>query len=686
MRRNRCIPAGWTIIVFTVGILGVAAAAGAQATRAEVGEPSHLPSFGLQDHLGEWHDVRRYGADHKAIVLYFQGNGCPINRRSFPRIMALRDTFEPKGVKFLMINANPHDDRESVQEEMEDFEVDIPVLLDEYQIIAAQLNVERTCEAILVDTADWSIRYRGAVDDSIDYLGRRETPLHTWLEDALTAVLEGEDIAVGWSEPKGCLIHFQRTPEEVSYANDIAPILAEKCVTCHSPGNIGPFSLDSHRRVRGWASMIKEVTLTHRMPPWYADPHIGTFSNEMRLTKDEMRKLVAWIDAGAPKDGDEDPLVAAANREAPKWPLGEPDLVVQLPEPQHIPAEGLFDYTYIDIPSGLTEDKWVRAYDVRPTNREVSHHILVFSHYPPHLSHLQPRVEGGLGGYFAGYLPGQDPQVLPEGTGKFVPAGTTFQFQLHYNATGRPEVDQTEMALYFHDEAPDRVLAVRSAHTIEFEIEPHDPNSPIEAEHFVSRDSLLFGMSPHMHYRGKRMAFEARYPDGEVVPLLSVPYYNFDWQIMYRLAEPLAVPAGTVIRAEGAWDNSARNPFNPDPDATVYFGDQTVDEMFVGYLMYSYDPSDEPLEPPRRERPQVEGIRTGIPLDEETIVDSVWQVDVYRFHFKADGVLTVSNAVNGTWRIEGDSVFIDVAGRQNEFYIEGDILTTGRGHEFPRLE
>ena len=673
--------------VLGMGVLsGTAASANTHETLAELREASHVVNFGLMDHLGHWHELHRYGADHKAVILYFQGNGCPINRRGYPSFLELRDEFEPQGVKFFLINANPHDDRSEVAEEMEDFSVDIPVLLDEYQVVASQLNAERTCEAILIDTADWSIRYRGAVDDALDYQGRRETPLNTWLRDAMTAMLSGEAIETTRSEVKGCLIHLKPMPEAVSYTEDIVPILREKCVSCHSPGNIGPFSLDSYRRVRGWSSMIKEVTLTQRMPPWYADPHIGVFENETRLTKDEMRTLVAWIDAGAPRDSEDDPLAEVADLEAPKWPLGEPDLVVQLPEPQHIPAAGLFDYTYVEIPSGLTEDRWVKAFDVRPTNRAVSHHILVFARYPEHLRHMEPRVEGGLGGYFAGYLPGQDPQLLPEGTGLYLPAGSTFQFQLHYNATGRPEVDQTEMALYFHDETPERVVAVRSAHTIEFEIAPHDAESPIEAEHFLTRDAVLFGMSPHMHYRGKWMAFEARFPDGVTEPLLSVPYYNFDWQLMYRLAEPRELPAGTVIRATGAWDNSARNPFNPDPDATVHFGDQTEDEMFVGYLMYSFDPRDEPIEPPRRERPEVEGIRTGIPLDENTIVDSVWQVDVYRFHFKADGVLTVSNAVNGTWVMEDGFVHIDVAGRQSTFHIEGDVLTTGRGHTFPRLE
>lgn len=685
--KNAQVEANETASVATAAAPHDSAKSAAPAMAMALGEPAAIPNFGLIDHTGRFHELHRYGADHKAIVLYIQGNGCPIVRKSFPRLKEIRAAYEPKGVKFLMLNANFHDDRESVAGELAEFDIDMPVLLDRMQIVASQLNVERTCEAFVVDTKDWSIKYRGAVSDQFDYLGTRQQAVNEWLSSALDAFLAGEAIAVARTEPKGCLLNLDPMPEAVSYANDVAPVLRDKCVTCHSPGNIAPFAFDSYERTHTFAEMMKEVVMTQRMPPWHADPHYQTFENDRALSEAEARTLIAWVDQGAKRDGDADPLAGVKEAEAPKWPLGEPDLVVQLPEPQHIAATGYFDYTYVDVPSGLTEDKYVRAVDVRPSNREVTHHALVFAFYPRELRDRQPEFDGGLEGYFAGYLPGQGPTVFPEGSGQFLPAGSTFQFQLHYNTTGKPETDQTEMAVYFHDEPPALVYGTTSAHNEEFEIQPNDPDSAIAATKWIGRDITLYGMSPHLHYRGSRVKYDVKYPDGSVETLLSVPNYNFDWQTMYTFAEPKAIPAGSVIMAEGAWDNSARNPYNPDPNATVKFGDQTIEEMFVCYFTYTVDPNTPYVAPPEpAEEEQDMGLRTGIPIDEKTIVGGVWRVDRYRFRFEAGGKLVVNDAVNGTWEIRDGRVYCNVAGRDPVFRIEGDLLTTGRNHVFPRLE
>lgn len=657
------------------------------APEAKDGPPrAEVPNFGLLDQTGRFHELHRYGADQKAVVLIVQGNGCPIMRKSYPRLKEIRDAYAPKGVTFLFLNPNYYDDRESITEEMSDFDVDIPVLQDRMQLVSSELGVERTCDAFLVDTKDWTVRYHGAISDQFDYLGSRQTAVNEWLQNALDEFLAGKPVAEPYTEAKGCLVNLDPMPENVSYAKDVAPIVKDKCSVCHSPGNIGPFAFDSYGQTAKFADMMKEVLLTQRMPPWHADPEYQTFSNDRELSEAEARTLVAWLDEGAKKDGDSDPLMEVKEETAPKWPLGEPDLVVQLPAEQHIEATGYFDYTYVDVPSGLIEDKWVRAVDVRPTNREVTHHALVFAFYPKEMRDQQPDFDGGLEGYFAGYLPGQGPTVFPEESGEFLPAGTKFQFQLHYNTTGKPETDQTEMALYFRDDQPKLMYGTTSAHNEDFVIEPNDPNSEVTASKWIGREITLYGMSPHMHYRGSHVKYSVTYPDDTTEVLLSVPNYNFDWQTMYTLDEPKTIPAGSTIYAEGAWDNSARNPYNPDPNATVKFGDQTIEEMFVCYFAYTVDPNGPYVRPPRDDDDEDPGIRTGIPIDADTIVGGVWKVDKYRFRFEADGKLVVNDAVNGTWEIRDGRVYMNVAGRDPMFVIEGDTLTTGRGYIFPRLK
>ena len=643
--------------------------------------PAKAANFLLLDQEGVSHELHREGVGAKAIVLYFQGNGCPIVRQSIPQLKALRDAYTPKGVKFFMINANSQDDRDSVVEEATEFQIDMPILLDESQMVATTLGTVRTAEALLIDTSTWKILYRGAIDDRIDFLGAKKEAEHAWLNEALDAFLAGQPLATPRTPTKGCLITFKEMPEKISYVDDIVPILKDHCVVCHSPGNIAPFALSSHSKIEGWSDMIREVVLTKRMPPWHADPHRGAFSNDRGLSAEETETLVSWLDQGAPQDGPKDPLGDLMQRPKGEWTLGEPDMVVELPETQTIPASGVFDYRYIEIPSGLTEDQWVRAVDVQASNRKVAHHVLVFLRYPDRLRYMQPDQEGGLQGFFGGYVPGQEPAPFPKGSGKWVPAGATFVFQLHYNATGKEETDRTRMALYFMDEKPKQELVTTAAANVDFAIKPGDPDSETVAKHFVTRDAVLYAMSPHMHYRGKRFQFDAQYPDGTNETLLSVPNYDFDWQTLYELKEPKRLPAGTVIVATGAFDNSAANPYNPNPEATVFFGEQTFEEMFIGYLNYTVDPEQEELSI-AQQQPEFDWF----PLDATSIVGTAWRVEQYVIAFQPDGKLLVNNAIEGTWSIEDNTVNAQAAGRDIRFAIDNDHLETRRGRPLRRVE
>lgn len=546
--------------------------------------PFKVPDFRLLDHTGASHQLSRY-ADAQAVVLVYGGNGCPIVRQSVPALNALRDTYTPRGVLFAMVNANSQDGREDILREAEEFAINMPILLDTGQSLTRVFGVDRTATALVILPETREVVFRGAINDRFGYGTAKPEASHHWLRDAIEAVLAGRIPNPAETDARGCVITLETVPEptEISYARDIAPIIQNRCVTCHSEGSIGPFAFNRHKTVQGWRGMMREVILTKRMPPWHADPVYGEFANDAALTPDEERTLLAWLDAGAPRGDGPDPLTRTPPP-AEEWPLGEPDIVVPLPREIRIPAEGNVEYLYIPVDSGLTEDVWVRAATVVPGNRRVLHHCLVFVKYPNELVVEQPEYRGGLDGYFAGYVPGAEYAPYPEGTGKFIPKGARLVFQLHYTPTGRPETDNTKLGLYLHASKPVVELQTRAAYNDNFVIPPGALNHEVIATFRIRKDKLLWALSPHMHWRGSRFVYEAHLPDGRTETLLSVPNYDFNWQTQYRLREPRLLPAGTQIVCTAGFDNSARNPANPDPGQRVRFGEQTWDEMCIGYM------------------------------------------------------------------------------------------------------
>lgn len=550
--------------------------------------PPRVDDFTLLDHEGRSYRLSYYG-DRKAVVLFVQGNGCPIARNAIPALAALRAEFAPRGVVFFGINANPQDDRATVAREVREFGIEFPVLLDETQLVAESLGVTRTAEVFLIATDGWRVVYRGPVDDRLHY-GAQRPPRAHHLRDALRALLEGKPIETPVREAQGCLIHFPKREssnggERISYAETIAPLLAERCVVCHRPDGVAPFAMTSWATVRGWAPMIREVVRTRRMPPWHADPHVGRFANAIGLSVDEQRVLAHWVEAGAPRDGDRDPLAESAPGPAPEWALGRPDLVLAASE-QEIPATGVVPYRYetIDVPT--PRDAWVREVDLQPTNPRVMHHGLAWVVYPE--GRELPPTEGPsfTAGMLAAYVPGREVLPLPDGGGYFLPAGSKLRFQLHYTTTGRPERDVPRVALYLSDEPLAHELKTGAVARFDFEIPPGAADHRETAERTIERDILVHHLTPHMHFRGKSMRYEAHYPDGRSETLLSVPDYQFNWQRRYVFAEPKQIPAGTRLVVHAAFDNSERNPANPDPTARVRYGEQTFEEMLFGYFLY----------------------------------------------------------------------------------------------------
>lgn len=545
-----------------------------------------VSDFALLDHQGTFRHLYYYAKDPTtgAIVLFVQGNGCPLVRKRIPELKRLRDAYAAKGVIFWMLNANPHDGRADVAREAAEFGIDFPVLMDDTQLVAQGLKIERTAEAIVIEPNTWRIRYRGAIDDRLNYETEKPQAQREYLKAALDALLAGEPIQPEITSAPGCVISYSKT-DSISYSDTIAPMLKAKCVACHTRGGIGPFAMSSYEKVCGWSDTIREVLVTRRMPPWQADPHVGTFGNDFSLSPEQKRTLVQWIDAGVPRGTGEDPL-AGYQPEMREWKLGKPDFVVEIPE-QSVAAEGVFDYRYITVEAPNTEDVWLRATEIVPGNPRVLHHIIATTIMPG-----EDRNRKGQA--LTGYAPGMGPDLLPTGTGRLLKTGCTIVFQLHYTASGKAETDRSRLGLYVSKVAPERELRSSVLMEHEFTIPPGAKEFVTRKSRRFDRDALLYTMNPHMHLRGKWMRYTARYPDGTEELLLNVPNYRFDWQRNYELKEPKRLPKGTELVVEAAWDNSALNLYNPDSSKSIGWGDQTFNEMFYASYRYTYPDAEPP--------------------------------------------------------------------------------------------
>ena len=537
--------------------------------------------FALLDHQGKHHQLSWYG-DQKAIVIVIQGNGDAIVRAAAPALNELRDEYESQGVAFFMLNPRLQDGRESIANEAEEFGYDFPILVDETQLVAESLGVERTAESFLIDPTTMTVVFRGSIDDA----NNRQ------LRNALTAVLSGQAVADGSPATLGSPVSFasrqQHQVEELSYTRDIVPILQDNCVSCHHDGGIGPWSMSSHGMIQGWSKMMREVVMTRRMPPGQIDPHVGKPIQEMAgLTVEEQQQLIHWIDAGAANDGTEDPLIAMTF-DHPRYSLGEPDMILKVPA-QSIPATGVIDYRYIPVALNLDRDIWVRAMETVPGDKQVLHHVIAYLSSPADRSVRGRQTGSARGESIGGFAPGRQPDVFRDNSGRLVPKGSNLLLQMHYTTSGKATVDETEIGLFIYDEPPTYVMAGGVAGQRRFLIPANAKEYKLEGEQLIERDAWLYAMMPHMHFRGKYMSYTAVYPDGSSEILLSVPRYEFNWQFSYQLEEPLFLPAGTRLVAKGAMDNSDRNPANPDPSKPVHFGLQTKHEMFFGFITLRYE-------------------------------------------------------------------------------------------------
>jgi hypothetical protein len=543
---------------------------------------SAVDNFVLLDQNGEAQDLF-YDKQSKAIVVMIHGNGCQIIRSILPDFNALRDEYEGKGVRFLMLNANLQDSRETIASEALEWGIEIPILIDSAQIIGPSLGVTRTAEVLVINAVSREISYRGAINDRVYYERQKKEASEHYVKNALDAVLAGEQVAVSEVKSVGCIVNFPSRDQEISYSDTIAPLLVNNCVACHQQGGIAPWAMSEYRMVQGFAPMMREVVRTKRMPPWHADPEIGEWQHDAGLSAEETNILINWIEAGAKRGDGEDPLVAFKPSQQ-QWPLGEPDLIVEVPA-FDVPASGIVEYQFPVVANTLDKDAWVVAATVVPGDTQAVHHVLLGSaDQPPQADDLENVFQN----YIMGYAPGNESAHMPEGTGVFVPKGGVYLLQIHYTPYGKKSTDTTKIGLYFADKPPQNFLRNHVVANSRLSIPPYAAKHEEKAYFEFWNDAVIYGLVPHAHYRGRSSSFDLIYPDGSKETILSVPNYDFNWQRTYVFTEPKSVPAGTKIIHRTLYDNSANNPGNPDPSRRVPWGLQSEDEMLYGSVSYSW--------------------------------------------------------------------------------------------------
>jgi peroxiredoxin len=551
---------------------------GAKVTDFTLTEPRDQKPVALADYK-----------DRKAVVVVFVGTECPINTAYLPRLSALQQQYGPRGVQFLAINSNEQDTPERVAAHARKHALPFPVLKDDGHKIADLFGAQRTPEVFLLDAAR-SIQYRGRIDDQYGVGYQKPNPTTTELVTALDELLAGKPVTQSVTSVSGCVIARAVKPKtdgSVTYARDVSRILQRNCQECHREGQIGPMALLSYEDAANWSETIREVVEQQRMPPWHADPRYSKFSNDRRMASEDREALLRWIAQGCPKGDDKD-LPPPRQFDASSWRIGKPDVVLSMAEEFDVPAQAPkygVPYKYFDVQTNFKEDRWVARAEAKAEAGAVVHHIVVFI-VPPGKEFTRDDPRAAV---LCGTAPGDMPLIAPDGAAKRVPAGSKLVLQMHYTPNGTAQKDRSSVGLVFAKMPPEREILTVPILNPRFEIPPGDDNYQVESRYTFREDSHILSFMPHMHVRGKDFLIEVTYPDGKTETVLSVPHFDFGWQSAYRLVTPLAAPKGTKVHCIAHFDNSTKNLNNPDPKQTVYWGDQTWEEMMIGWMDWTPD-------------------------------------------------------------------------------------------------
>jgi mono/diheme cytochrome c family protein len=587
-------------LLASVSALGLAACSGSEPAAKLVG--AQVDNFMLVDQTGMG-NILRYDTHTPAVVLASYVNGDKTSQEAAKALQALKD--KNPDLVIQLINSSETDTRETIADEAKAQNISLPILDDEFQLISSSIGKDGqanpigftyTGEAVIVSPKDWKVVYHGPVSG---------------VEAALAEFTAGKPVTNAEMAVSGTKLVYadagkQAEWTKISYVNDVAPIMKDKCVDCHQPNGIAPEMLywTSYNQVKTFAPMIREAIRTDRMPPFDADTHYRAFENNENLTAGEIKTLVRWIDAGAPSDlaeGATDPLtVAAAGRE--DWPLGKPDLIVDIPS-YDVPAAGVVDYQMPVVANPMKEGRWLKATTFKAGNRQGVHHILA--------GWMEKMPKGGRGFDWnvsmGGYAVGAESQMAPDKWATWIPAGGAISFQMHYTPIGKAFTDNSKIAFYWSKEDPELMKRQIIIADPSIEIAPNQARHHETAYVQFPADVQIYAAQVHAHYRGYASKLTAEYPDGKTEVLLNMPHYDFNWQREYIFEDLIDLPAGTKLIADYWYDNSVNNKALGLPNAKdltnagseVVWGDQSYEEMLFTGIQFRW--KDETAKAPRND-------------------------------------------------------------------------------------
>ena len=520
------------------------------------------------------------------LVIAMSSATCPISKRYLPSLAALEKDLASRGLGLLLVNAMTGEKPEDIRAQLKEAGLTSPYCHDQDGVLAKALGARTTAEVFLLDERR-TLRYRGALDDQygVDY--NREKPTRRYLAAALDDLLARRPVAVGATSAPGCELDLKPgvgPVAAVTYHRDVARILQQNCVRCHHDHGIAPFPLDDLASVKDHAKTIRRVLAEGTMPPWFAAPPKAgeptPWANDCSLGAKDKADLLAWIESKDRPLGDPSEAPAKLKFDG-EWTIGKPDAIIPLSKAYAIKATGVMPYQTDVVTTEFAEDKWVKAYEIIPTARDVVHHVIVMVHPPG-----AKIVSGGAENYWAIYVPGNSARVFDDGVARKLPAGSRLSFQIHYTPSGKAVEERMRLGLVFAKEPPRLEMRTVGVAKPTLKIPPNTAEHVETKTQRVPVDLTVTSLLAHMHVRGKAFKYELVHADGREELLLDIPHYDFNWQLRYDFKEPKVFPKGSSLRITAVYDNSAGNRANPDPTKTVRWGQQTTDEMMIGYVEY----------------------------------------------------------------------------------------------------
>lgn len=543
----------------------------------------------------------------KASVFFFVSTECPISNLYIPRVVELAKAYTARGVGFFLVDANAEDTPAKLRKYAAERGITFPVVKDANLTLADSLIADHTPEAIVVD-GQGTVRYRGRIDDNQD----RTRIIRHDLQAALDDMLAGRPVARPRTLSIGCVIFREHaTPatakptsaSAITYAHDVAPILFDNCVVCHRSGEAAPFALETYQQAKTWANPIRDYTARRQMPPSKAVKGYGEFCDQRTLSEAQIATLAKWVAAGAPAGNLKAAPPLPKFPPAHEWTLGKPDVVMQADRPYHLAAEGDDVYREFVMPQVYEEDKFITSLEFQPENRAVVHHIVLYFDPTGKSASMDNKeaepgysVSGAGIGVFGeqfvqAWVPGGTPYALPKGTAYRLKKGSRIVIQVHYHKDGKVEEDRSRVSVRFApaDQVKQEMRTAAMINTV-FRLKPGEARQEVKCGLTLPVDATIWSVFPHMHLLGREMKITAKLPSGEEKPIVWVNDWDFNWQETYRYKEPLSLPKGTRVSLIATYDNSERSPRQPShPPALVTWGEQTTDEMCIGFLQYTLD-------------------------------------------------------------------------------------------------